>query len=375
MIDINSSRSIAAIVLLAVIGPCVFILQPGFVQGLVDLVGLTPEQAGALAAYEMFGIAATTVLMSAISNRVPWRATVAVALVISVLGNLASVGQQSVETLSIIRFVTGLGSGVVISLTFTMMGLTARADRNFGYIIVWVLTYGALGLLAMPTAYELVGMNGVLVFFAAFCALGLPFVRWLPAGGAAAQAGATKAYAGWLRGTALLAIFAYNVAIGLVWAYLFLVGIEAGMSEQAVANVLTVSQFLGIAGAFVAVVLETRIGRLLPLLVGIVGGAVSVYILVGNIASPAFWIGVCGFNLLWNLSMPYLLGMLAEFDASGRVVVHGVSMQFVGLAVGPYTASRLFAAGGYDQVNLTAVVLFAVALALLLPGVLAQRDS
>ena len=33
-VDINSRRSIVAIVYLAVVGPCVFILQPGFVQGL-----------------------------------------------------------------------------------------------------------------------------------------------------------------------------------------------------------------------------------------------------------------------------------------------------------------------------------------------------
>ena len=42
------------------------------------------------------------------------------------------------------------GSGGIISLTFTMMGLTERSDRNFGYIVVWVLTYGAFGLLLMP---------------------------------------------------------------------------------------------------------------------------------------------------------------------------------------------------------------------------------
>jgi len=375
MTDINSSKSITAIVFLAVVGPCVFILQPGFVQGLVELVALSDEQAGLIASYEMFGIASTTILMSLIANRVPWRRTVAVCLAISVLGNLASIGQHDFTTLSVLRFVTGLGSGGVISLTFTMMGLTERADRNFGYIIVWVLTFGALGLLAMPTAFSTIGMNGVLVFFALFCAAGFYFVRELPNSGAVVAAGGSSDYSLVQKGTALVGILVYNTAIGLVWAYLFLIGLEAGMGEQAVANALTISQFLGIAGAFLAVVLEVRFGRIAPLAIGVLGGAVSVYLLIGEIGATVFWIAVCGFNFLWNLSMPYLLATLADFDSRGRMVVHGVSMQFIGYAVGPFAAAQILRVGGYDGVSSAAVVLFVVAAVLLLPGTLAQRSS
>ena len=118
-----------------------------------------------------------------------------------------------------------------------------------------------------------------------------------------------------------------------------------------------------------------RLGRILPLAVGVLGGALSVYVLIGEIGAPAYWIGVCGFNFLWNLSMPYLLATLADFDPRGRFVVHGVSMQFVGLAVGPFAAAQILEFGGYDGVNMAAVVLFVVAAVLLLPGTLAQRST
>ena len=376
MTDINSRQSIVAIVWLAVIGPCVFILQPGFVQGLVVNLGFTEPEAGLIASYEMFGVAATTVLLSLISSRVNWRTFLYASLVICVIGNLASLGQTNFETLGIIRFLTGLGSGGLVSLTFTMMGLTERADRNFGFILVGVLTYGAFGLLLMPTALQSVGMNGVLVFFGLFCATGLYFVRFLPSSGSAVEVAASDvSYSFTLKVVSLGAILAYNIGIGIVWAYLFLVGMEAGMAEQAVANALTISQFLGIAGAFLAVVLEVRLGRLLPLGFGVLGGAASIYLLIGDINSSLFWAGVCGFNFLWNLSMPYLLATLADFDHRGRIVVHGVSMQFIGFAVGPFIAAQLLTAGGYDLVNGTAVALFVVAAVLLVPGTLAQRES
>lgn len=374
MTDINSRRSIVAIVFLAVVGPCVFILQPGFVQGLVVHVGFDERQAGLVASYEMFGIAATTVLLSFISRLVDWRKFTGGCVVLCVIGNLASIGQTEFATLSVIRFVTGLGSGGIVSLTFTMMGLTERSDRNFAYIIVWVLTYGAFGMLLLPTAYEMVAMNGLFVFFALFCAAGLLFVRDLPHSGEAVQVAEQLVdYSSLLKVVSLGAMLAYNVGIGIVWAYLFLVGLEAGMGEQAVANALTLSQFLGIGGALLAVIFEARLGRLLPLGVGILGGAASIYLLVGDIGSAVYWTGVGGFNLLWNLTVPYLFATLADFDTRGRIVVHGVSMQFLGFAIGPYVAAQLVEAGGYDLVNLSGVALFVLSAVLILPGTLAQK--
>lgn len=372
--DIDAPQTIVAIVWLAVIGPCVFILQPGFVQGLVVYLGFEEQQAGLIASYEMFGVAATTVLLSLISTRVPWRPFLHLCLIICVVGNLASIGQSDFQTLSIIRFVTGLGSGGIVSLTFTMMGLTRRADRNFGYIVVWVLTYGAFGLLLMPTAYAVIKMNGVLVFFALFCATGLYFVRFLPNSGSFIEVPeADSSFSSLLKVVTLAGLLIYNTAIGIVWAFLFLVGIDAGMTEQAVANALTISQFLGVAGAFLVVVLELRVGRLIPLVFGVLGGAASIGLLLGDIGGSVFWLGVCGFNFFWNLSVPYLLAMLADFDHRGRIVVHGVSMQFLGFAIGPFIGSKLLSVGSYDLVNGIAVVMFVVALLVVVPGLLAQR--
>ncbi len=376
VIDVNSRRCIVAIVYLAVVGPCVFILQPGFIQGLVEYLGMTEQQAGQIAAAEMFGLATTTVLLSLFAERVTWRNVLVLCAAVCMFGNFASMGQSDPQTLGIIRFITGLGSGGLISLTFTMAGLTERTDRNFGFIVSWVLIYGAVGLLLMPSAYHLVGMNGVLAFFGLFCASAMYFIRFLPDSGAAhIDSGNEKHYKSAIKNISLVAILIYNVAVGIVWAYLFLVGLEAGMEEQAVANALVASQFLGIAGAFLAVVFESRFGRLKPLMVGIFGGAASIYVLVGHLESAGFWLAVCGFNFLWNLSMPYLLATLAEFDHRGRIVVHGVSMQFVGYAIGPYVAAQLLTQGGYDLVNTTGVVLFVISAIVILPGILAQRQA
>ena len=377
-IDVNSRKSIFAVIYLAVIGPCVFIVQPNFVgDGLISILGFSEKQAGDIAAAEMWGIALTTVLLIPLATRVSWRLFSLVSIVLCGLGNLASIGQTEFTTLAITRFVTGLGSGGLISLTFTMMGLTDRADRNFGFIIVWVLTYGGLGALLMPSAFTTIGMTGVLVFFGLFCLSGVFFVAMVP-DGAAAQDGATDShqskYSASLKGISLLSILAYNIGIGIVWVFLFALGVEdAGMEPQAVGQAIFVSQMFGIAGAFGAVFLEARIGRFLPLMIGILGGASGIYLLLGGVSVSEFWYGVCIFNLLWNLSMPYLLGTMAEFEATGRMVVFGVAMQMVGLAIGPFVAARIVEQGGFDGVNATAIGFFIVAAVLIIPAAITQK--
>ena len=375
-IDVNARSSIIAIVYIAVIAPCVFILQPGYVQGLVEHLAFSEEQAGYITSAEMFGIAFMTLLLVFIEARVDWRKLTTWCLAIAAAGNLLSLSLTDFETLAAVRFLTGIGSGGLMSLTFAMMGLTDKSDRNFGYIITWVLIYGALGILLMPTAFETIGMDGVLLFFALFNLSGLLFTRYLPRSGAQHPAQSTTVtgdYTWRLKGLSLLAILIYNTSIGIVWAYLFLLGLQAGIAEQSVANALTISQFLGIAGAFVAVLLQLRIGRIIPLQVSIIGTAISIWLLVGEIGLFHFALGVCLFNFLWNVSMPYLLATLASFDRRGKVVICGICMQTLGYAIGPFIAATILGRSSYDHVYIVAVLLFVASAIILLPGLLAQK--
>ena len=374
--DVNSRMSIIAIVYIAVVAPCVFILQPGYVQGLVEYLAFSDEQAGYIASAEMFGIAFTTILLIFVEARIDWRKLTVLCLIVAMMGNLLSLSIVDFNSLAVVRFLTGMGSGGLMSLTFAMMGLTDKSDRNFGYIITWVLIYGALGILVMPTAFATIGMNGVLLFFALFNVSGLFFIRYLPRSGVHhldLSVPDNTGYSWQMKGLSLLAILLYNTSIGIVWAYLFLLGLEAGIAEQTVANVLTISQFLGIAGAFVAVVLQLRIGRIIPLQVSIIGTAIGIYLLVGKIALFHFALGVCLFNFLWNVSMPYLLATMASFDRRGKVVIYGICMQTAGYAIGPFIAATILGTGSYDQVYTVATLLFITSAIVLLPGLIAQK--
>jgi predicted MFS family arabinose efflux permease len=359
---------------MGVIGPEVFIVQPGFVQGLVVHLGLTEQQAGYTASAEMFGIAATTILLTFTAHRVNWRVVIGCSLLLMFLANAASTLVSDFELFTTLRVLSGLGAGGLVSLSFAAIGLTDNPDRNFGYLIMWVLIYGALGLWLMPTAYSAGGINVVLWFFALFPLAGLAFVKHLPVTGentVAVQEDAVTLSVT-LRGMALLAMLAYFLAQGVVWAYLFLIGLSGGLAEQEVANGLTISQFAGIAGAFLAALLGNRFRRSLPLTLGILGGAACLYFLVGRLEFLVFALAVAVYNFAWNLTHPFLLAAMASFDRRGRVVVYAVAMQMIGLAIGPSLAASVIATGQYVNVNILGAALFVLSLALVLPPVIAR---
>ena len=76
--------------LIGVIAPEVFIVQPGFVQGMVEYLRFTDAEAGYVASAEMFGLAATTILMSFVAARVNWRYVILVSLLLMFVANALS---------------------------------------------------------------------------------------------------------------------------------------------------------------------------------------------------------------------------------------------------------------------------------------------
>ena len=367
-VDVNSNVALFCAIYLSIIGAAVFIVQPGFVQGLVEFYGFNEQQAGYIASAEIWGLALTTVVLAFGGHNYSWQRIFRLSIILFVLGNLASTATDELYAFSVLRFITGLGSGGLVSLTFTIIGLTRLPDRNFGFLIMGVLTYGALGLWAFPAALALIGLKGIIIFFAIFGASGWLCLSHVPDSGEehlqveedAVDLGST------FRVLAILAMFTYFFAQGVIWAYLFLIGLNGGVDEQGVANGLMISQFLGIAGAFVAAMAGRRFGRAWPLAIGVLGGAAVLAALFGEFTAAVYAVTVCVYNFAWNMTHPYLLGAMASFDRHGRVVVYAVAAQMLGLAVGPAFAASLLGDGNYDRVIIAGMLLFALSYVLIL---------
>lgn len=363
-------------------GPQVVIILPGFVQGLVSELGYSDQQAGYAASGEIWGMTLATVLMIFMAQRVNWRHLFRISLVLVCAGNVASMFVSNFELLAATRFVTGIGGGTIVALTYGLLGRTHNPDRNFGLAIMFALLYGVVVFPALPWVLDHAGLNGLLGFFAAYALVGLALVHRLPIGsppvGREGASGPPRAPINWgVAVPALLAMAIFFVAMFAVWAYYFRMGLALGVPRQPVSNALSAAHVFGAIGAFGAAVLGARFGRAAPLIIGLLGCLLPLSLVLGPAASVlAFTVSVCVFHGFWNLVHPYLLGLMSSLDRSGgQVVVYATAMQFIGIALGPMVAALVLGAGGYRTIVILGMALLFVALALVAAVLARVRGS
>ncbi len=374
-VDLDGTKLLLSVILLHLIGPQAIMVQPAFVEGMVSQLGFTASDAGYVAAAENIGKAVQSVIMMVLITKVNWRTLYYAALSVLIIGNGICLFIDSPEHYRIIRFCTGLANGTIVPLSYVIVGLTARTERNFGFLMISLMIYGAAVFYNLPTVFSYIGLNGLIIIFGAFAVSGLPFVRNMPSQGDApkVESGDAVTLSWGLRGSALAAMFTYFLGTFAMWVFLSLIGRDAGLEDQTVANALTMTQFAGMAGALVAIVVGDRLGRALPLGLALVGSVVAITMIANVQTAIGFTIGACLFNMLWNVTHPYLLAAQASFDRSGRQVSFATAMQMLGIAAGPTVGSAILdAGGGFEQIMVLTGVMMIVTLVLIQPPVLRE---
>lgn len=215
----------------------------------------------------------------------------------------------------------------------------------------------------------------MLIFFGLFSLSTVLFVRHLPDHGGSHTQGDGNAVeiSATFKALAVFAMFVYFLAQGVVWACLFLIGINSSVDEQGVTYDLTVSQFTGVAGAFLAAIVATRYGRVTPLSAGIAASIVSFAFMFGSMTIIRYAAAVCLFNFAWNMTHPYLLAAMASFDLTGKVVVYAVAAQIICLAIGPALAASVLGDDDYAIIIQLGMPLFAIALIIILVPVIRSK--
>jgi predicted MFS family arabinose efflux permease len=374
----NERSLLIASLLIHAVGAQSIVILPGFVQGLIEYGGFSEKQAGFIASAETAGMALATVVLTLLVKRVSWRRICSMSLVLLIVANLASVYVRDFALFCGLRCAAGIGAGALIALTYGVIGVTAKPDRNFGLCIMVVLMYGAVLFGILPQVYEHGGLAGLLMIFAGLGAIGLLFVRFMPdAGGRAGESVALIASTLRWRHTAMAlgSVFAFFLANFAVWAYFLRIGIAAGVDEPHASHALALSQFFGIAGAATTALIGTRLGRIIPIALGLVTSMVCIALLLSPVTVLAFGVISAVYVYVWNMTHPFLLGTMASLDRAGTVVVYGVAVQYLGTTAGPACAAIAITGGGYRYVILTGLSLFAASLVLIVPPILGHRSA
>lgn len=331
-----SAASIWAAIYLGVAAATLPAALPVMVGVFADRFGFGVAGAGMIAALNMGGILAGSLLCPLITTRLTWAVTLRASLAVMIAGNMLTMLDGHYGYVAATRLFSGLGEGVVGGICYAAMGRSAHPERSIsiyfaGQSVVGMMALGSFGWIATGLGWSWLFLILSAIAFPGFWFAGA-IGRIQPA---PAQTRRDEWVGDWVVIGALAYILIYFIGMASLWPFLERVGIAKGLSTGIVAFALSVSAFGGLAGSLIASVVVDRLTRT----AGLLSGLCLLFAGVAGLASlPGtfpFIASVSLFAFAWPFQYAFLFGLLAAADRDGRLIALTPAMTGGGLAIGP----------------------------------------
>jgi len=353
-------------------------IMAALVDGLIGGAGLSAKDAGLVASANVYGAAVGALAAVFVIRRLPWRPTAVTVLLGLIAIDLVSILIKAPEILMGIRFLHGMIGGLLVGVAFGVIARSATPDRTFGMLLVVQFGLGGLGLMFLPRLVPLFGHGVLFLALAAFSLATLAMVPFLGTYAAAPRPvlAAARPATRWVPLVLVFtAIFLFQAANMGLAAYIIGLGKASGLNLKFITDSLGAANWIGALGSLLVVALGVRLGRLWPIVAGLV------LTLVGTWAfhfSPLPWVYLVaniGTAITWAFVIPYLLGMSAAFDKAGQMAALAGFFSKMGLASGPAMAAFVAGGGKYDGlINISVLGLFLSGLAAAVPAIVLDRQ-
>lgn len=377
---ISSTSAIAATMTMAVVASSFLLFLPILVGGLSGF-GLTSGEISVIAAADLGGISLCSLAAAFWINRVSWRNAALLGLLLIVAGNIACYSVQDFSSLAALRFVVGIGEGILMPINLACLARTKTPDRNFAIFIVAQTVHAMIGLALLPYLVTAAGVSATFIVMAGLALLILPMLRWLPRNLTESEGDGhaeTIAKLSRLNGKAMLtlgAIFFFFAVQSGIWTYIERIGDAAGISAETIGTALAAGAFAGLIGALAAAGFANKFGRAIPLVLTAALQAVAIVLMLNHPQIAAFFVASALFQFFWNFGIPYQMGVMSRADPAGTYIVLVTAVTGIGFTVGPLFGAAMIELGGTNGFLLAEAVLCAVSLALIAPVALSAGTT
>jgi predicted MFS family arabinose efflux permease len=326
--------------------------QPQLVETVMADHSALEGAVGLMFSFENGALFITLLLASGPIARMSRARTALFGIVVLVGGNIFSAYAGSLEALLIARTITGIGAGLTSAAGTAAAASSRQPERVFAVITVLHNVILAAEFKVIPYVQTETDPTGCYLMMAAVGTVSLPLCRWLLPPRKSDTADESFVLLLLSAPNRILAVavmagmFALEAGQSGVFTFVDQIGIQAGLDADDRGTALSVMSFMGLAGGVIAAWLGARIGRVLPITIGLtlnVAAAVGLAVCESVFAFSAL-------NLLWGLAynflVPYLMGALAALDDRGRWAVAGDSLWNGGAVPGPWVAGLLVEKAG-----------------------------
>lgn len=348
-----------------VIGGLVPQMSPFVIGGLMAGLSLSEREAGLIASIELLALAVTAIAIAPVLPRFAYRRVAVFAVVLTLLAQSVSIFSASAMSLALLRGLAGIGEGALYAVSLSIVcSRSSNPDKVYGYFqVVWALTSVALftmgGHLTAAFAHRGVFalIAGVILVLAPLLLL-IPDARDKSNSRVARDTARTSPVLGVMT---IASIALYLTVSAAVYAFSTPLGERAGLDTTAVGYALTITTLVGLAGAGAATALNVRWGRTIPFSGFCVGLTLVALALCLSRSPTVYLVALVASGVIYYFSIPYLFGLAAALDRSGRWAAAAGSAYLFGFAAGPLMAGSVIAAVGYAGLAAVCVAITAAA--------------
>ena len=366
-----------SIVMVGTAGNAFTPFAPSIIGALVDYLDFSLETAGRLASLEFWAISLGTIASVFYLHRpgLNLKRIALVCLGILVACNAVTIfAYDSLTLFSTCRFVSGFIAGVTWCTAAVAVTRVRDVERTTAILYGSPFLMGAIGLTFLPMIYPYYGVTGAYYTIILICIAAVPFLLLyypedprLSSAGEEKSEGVSDNRVQWLAlGVLLLALFINYAANSGIWSYFERLGVSYGHAAKTAGPVVGASQLVALAGMFCAAALGGRLGEIKPILTGTILITISTFFLFYSASLTVFFCATAIFNFSITFLTPYYFILLGRMTPSGRGVLWGNLILWLGFSSGPALVSFFIEDGNFDLSIAMTIVGFIISAILVL---------
>ncbi|NIB38776.1 MFS transporter [Pseudomaricurvus alkylphenolicus] len=352
------SGSPLAYVLLALIsnaGVLFINIMPALVGTLIDVRGFSEQQAGYVASANIYGAALGAFLTVMVVKVIPWKKTIAVVLLLYMAVDCLSALPLSLQSLIFLRFLSGVFGGAITTSSYAMMARLEQPDRAYGLAVGLGLALGGGVIYILPVLLENWGTYGLFFLMTGYSLIGLALVPFSPnlpirehepANGEVKHSQNQKALPLTLL---LIGIFLFQAANLGIFSYQQRIGLDAGLGVDWVNMALAYGLWISIPTSMLVVLLGARLGHSKPILFAGCSMLSAFYLMHHASNAEVFLYASLLFAVAVTVMIPYMYGLCALLDATGKGTATANFVSMLGWASGPLIGAWLLEYHKYSE--------------------------
>lgn len=345
---------------------------PGVVNALAGNIGFSDAQAGQIVALNGYGGLLGSAIAIALIHRVRWQYAMLTFLTLLAMVDLATAWVEPYPLLLGWRFGAGVLGGLCVGIGLAVLARLNDPDRAFGLLMFVQFSLGSMVIYLLPGLEIALGAHAVFYVMATLAALSLMFLPFLPT--LRLDSSSTEPSAPLQANTTLLllAILGYQVAASGIWAYVGLIGRDAGMAAESVSQYIAATGLLGLLGAMLPVINGKRFGRLFWVTTGLAMSMVAAVLLDYAQHTVLYVAAMALLFFAWPAVQSFLLAVTADMDRTGRLSAMAGLTAYIGMASGPLLAASLLERDSFSVMLYSCAGIFLMSFVLLIRPVQAQ---